>query len=656
MTAQDILLKLLPFTHKENGIVVFTSNLSFGDWIVTIVEIILLLIFFISLLRLLFSYRKDIKNIQLLETEITKLKKQGFSYYNDFLNNLKKNTRIYHLWNEFDESLIKREDKIENSLDADYFFNEKSLATHVGTKFYSAIPGILLGVGLLGTFFALYVALVELNLEGDNLKESIRHFIGMVGVKFTASVWGILLSVIFTFIEKFLEGKLLAKIKSLQDEIDKIFKRQTAEQNLYKIANESEQQTRALNSLAETLTQKISEQFNPIIAQMNNNLEQMPYHISAAIEESLKEPLKILGENAKNAVQTQSENLGNLVNTFIDKLDSAAGEQTQNIQTLIARTTKELSQLLESIRVSNEEQIKLQQQRDIQLQEKFNQIMNNFNEQIEHMEKVFETVNTKAATNINEIYSKQQEAVKQQHEEISKQSSNIVSNMNTLLEKLVNQSQMQETKIVNLMEEIQNYHKEFFKINQNFAKEMEESTKNILENIELKVREVKGIIDNIAVNLVEIPAMLKTFTNSTQELQNFGKSAEEASSVLTKVVNEMKAIQSNLKDQLERSNEFTIKMNEVASSTLDVMNSSKETTIELQNIYKNIIEENRENLDELGNAMSKWLAEFDQQVHATMQNSLNEVQSALANFANTLSNSIASMEDILETINEKLEK
>lgn len=645
MTTKEILFKLLPFTHKENGVIVFTTNLNFGDWIVTVIELSLFLIFFGALIKLYFSYRKDLKDIKFLEKEISLLKEKGFSYYNDFLEHLKKNNRIFHLWKEFDESLIKRGNLLENSLDADYFFNERTLASHVGSKFYSAIAGILLGLGLLGTFFALYVALINLNLQGDNLKESIRHFISMVGVKFTASVWGILLSVSYTFIEKYLEGSLTKRIHRLQEMIDDIFKRQTAEQNLYIIANEAEQQTRALNSLAETLTQKISEQFNPIISQMNNHLQQMPEHISAAIGESLKEPLAVLSQNAKNAVESQSENLNTLIQTFIEKIDNAAGQQAKNIQSLMANTTQELTFLIDNLNKYNQQMILQQQKQDEKLIKTF-----------EQMQYILDDIATKTASNMNNIYSKQQEVMHQQHNFIIEESKNITSNMQKLIENISEHHLSQEESVKNVIEEIKSMHQELFDSNRAFIKEIEEKNKAVLEDIMQKINLIQSLINQSANKLTTIPTMLNTFETGSQNLRIFSENIQKANDEFNESANRLNKLNEILNTQMQEAKVVIEKLDAISKNAVNMVNSVQYSAEELRKVYQKILEDNKHNLEELSEEMSKWLKAYDQQVQSTMQNSLNEVQGALVNFANILSQSILSLEDAIESINDKLNK
>lgn len=656
MQVTDILLKLIPFTHKEDSGVVFTFNLSFGDWIVTTIEIFLISIFLWTSIKLWISYKKDLKSTNLLCDETQLLDKNGFDYYNDFKNKLQVDKKIAHLWGEFDESLIVKENgKYENSLDADYFFNRGSLASHVGSKYYSAIPGILLGIGLLGTFFALYVALIELKLDGEHLKESIRVFIGMVGVKFTASVWGIFLSVTFTFFEKTLEGKLARKIHNLQENIDSIFKRQTAEQNLFKIALESEQQTRAMNSLAETLTQKISENFNPILSTMNNNLEQMPHHISKAIGDTLSAPLEQLKNSAQNATESQSNNLESIVNTFIDKLDSTAGDQAQGIQTMMSETTRQLTDLLKGIRDVTLSQNVMQKEREEKMQELFHRAMTSFETQMQQVQEVFGSVSQEASSSMKEMYSQQQKVLSDERASIVEHGQSISTQMQSLITSIAEQSGNRDEKLQEMMKMIQEQHTSLFTQNREFASELENSMAQIMNNIVNKVTEVQTMINTTASKLENVPSMLDSFESSSDNLRGFGDTAKEASLALNGAVEELRNVQSSINEQLGHVKDHTQSLKEISSSTQTVSQSSEETAKELQNVYKKLITENTDNLDQLGESMSKWLSEYALQVHSTMQDSLSEVQSSLATFAQTLTSSMGALEDAIENINTKVQ-
>jgi ABC-type transporter Mla subunit MlaD len=117
----------------------------------------------------------------------------------------------------------------------------------------------------------------------------------------------------------------------------------------------------------------------------------------------------------------------------------------------------------------------------------------------------------------------------------------------------------------------------------------------------------------------------------------------------------MKNVENSISEQLRTLGEVTQSMNEASSNSVSILADSGEIAEKLQNIYSEIITDNTDNLEEFGNAMSQWLSDYDRQVQTTMQNSLVEVQSALSNFANTLTSSIGTLEDAIESLNEKIQ-
>jgi ABC-type transporter Mla subunit MlaD len=117
----------------------------------------------------------------------------------------------------------------------------------------------------------------------------------------------------------------------------------------------------------------------------------------------------------------------------------------------------------------------------------------------------------------------------------------------------------------------------------------------------------------------------------------------------------MKNVENSISEQLQGLENITQTIKETSSNSASIFTDNREIAEKLQNIYSEIITDNTDNLEEFGNAMSQWLSDYDRQVQTTMQNSLVEVQSALSNFANTLTSSIGTLEDAIESLNEKIQ-
>lgn len=662
MGIDQILKKLLPFTVKDkdsNEVYFSLTNLEPSDWIITGIEVTMFMLFVVFLIKLRMSYSKDKINIKFLKSEVSLLSKQGFVYYPEFMEKIEKNGIVYRQWREFDESLIKKNSHIKKTIDSSYFFNDHTIASQVGSKLYAAIPGVLLGIGLFGTFLALYVALSQLHLSGndtDVMKGSIIHFVEMVGIKFTASVWGVFLSVVFTFSEKLLESWLSTEIKQLQKQIDEIFPRQTAEKDLDMMLDEAKQQTSSLNSLAETLTQRISEQFNPMISQMNSHLEQMPNHISNAISETLKEPLNALQKNASSAAESQSESLEGIVQTFIEQLKQTSGDQVNGVQSLMSETTKQLTQLISTLQNLSDIQTKSQVNHQTEMNTLLASVMDQFQENIQKMNNGFIDASTKATSTYTEIAQEQHNRVVEERAIIAEHTDKVSTKMESLLSKVVAEGNEREVKMQKLMDHFMTQHASLFKHNREFIKQVEESTSSILNSITQKVTEIQTVIQKSGQEINQVPGMLQTFQKSTELLENFGHSANNASNGLSETVSQLKSIQETIISQIANLEHSTNNSSKVLASSEQIIIHSENAAKEISESYQSLIAENDDNLEKFSSAMSQWLASYHHEVEKTMQHSLGEVQGSLTNFANILSQSIVSLEDAIAKLEDRIQR
>jgi hypothetical protein len=171
-----------------------------------------------------------------------------------------------YLWQEFNETLIEVENNdsvnLYSTLDAKYFFNNSTLAAEITeSRMLAAVPGFLTAFGVIGTFVGLQLGLSELNIGNDvavsEMKTGLAHVISGAKTAFMTSVWGVVLSVLFNFFEKFLEIIARSKISRLQVKIDQLTPRISAEFQLQQIVNDGQQSRESLQGLAEKIGDKM---------------------------------------------------------------------------------------------------------------------------------------------------------------------------------------------------------------------------------------------------------------------------------------------------------------------------------------------------------------------------------------------------------------
>ena len=111
------------------------------------------------------------------------------------------------------------------TVDAEEVFREEALApAFTSNRLVLAIPSILTGLGVLGTFVGLQLGIGSLNLKDPgNLDKSIVPLIEGCAVAFSSSVWGVLASLLFSGWEKFFEGLALWRVRRIQNKVNALF-------------------------------------------------------------------------------------------------------------------------------------------------------------------------------------------------------------------------------------------------------------------------------------------------------------------------------------------------------------------------------------------------------------------------------------------------
>lgn len=336
------------------------------------------------------------------------------------------------VWREFDESLVISGDQkaLFNTLDADHFFNARTLAPGLtGSRLLAATPSFLVAIGVLGTFVGLTVGLDSLNLSSRSdipeLRDGIDRLIQGATVAFMTSVWGVGLSLLLNMIEKFMERSALSKIKSVQQEIDFLYPRIPAEQSLVHIADSSRESKEALQELHERIGDRLQESIKGVSDSMEEAFTTALNKIMAPAIESL----------VSNASQQSTQVLERLVGDFVEGVSGAAKNQgalleqaASDVNTAVTDMSSQLGELFTKLNEQQERQLESSRQQagrfDEQisrvadsasssqkaLEDKFGQLMSSFSEKVE--------AQLEAA---DEREGRRQERFREQNEQVAEQ-------------------------------------------------------------------------------------------------------------------------------------------------------------------------------------------------------------------------------------------
>jgi predicted regulator of Ras-like GTPase activity (Roadblock/LC7/MglB family) len=136
-----------------------------------------------------------------------------------------------HIWEEYAQTLHPQPAagggvRWRATALADTFFTDQALVdTPLKTEYYKHLPGILTGLGIIGTFTGLIIGLsqFDVSLEPGLAQAQLRALINAVGHAFVVSAIAITLAMLFTWVEKSLVTSRYRQVEQLRQLIDGLF-------------------------------------------------------------------------------------------------------------------------------------------------------------------------------------------------------------------------------------------------------------------------------------------------------------------------------------------------------------------------------------------------------------------------------------------------
>ena len=267
-----------------------------------------------------------------------------------------------HLWAEYEDTLhlVRTPDGEPISMRATstseiYFSKESVVDTQIDADFFRHLPGILTGVGIIGTFSGLVWGLLKFNpVEPDKTLELLLH---EVTSAFLGSGLAILAAIVITYFEKTTLNKCYRLLETVNNRIDDLFSKGVGEEYLYRLVSASEKSSANTASLKDALIDDLKQLMHEVAdKQINAQLQSaqnISSQISGAIKESLDAPMKDLMDVVAKASGEQggavTGMLENLLSAFMAKIDETFGSQIQNINTAIQKSSDSMTMVQEAM-------------------------------------------------------------------------------------------------------------------------------------------------------------------------------------------------------------------------------------------------------------------------------------------------------------------
>jgi uncharacterized protein YoxC len=241
---------------------------------------------------------------------------------------------ISHLWKEFRHTLHAERSETEfdehghpiteryrQTVPAELYFSTRTLIdVPLRTDFFKHLPGILTGLGIIGTFGGLITGLAKFGVSGDadKVNENVASLVGSVRDAFLVSAVAITLSILITALEKMSIASLHRRVQRLQNTIDRMFDAGAGEDYLSEIARGTEQSTTHLAHLKEGLVNDLKHLLDDFAERQNAATRSAAEMMANRVTDTLEAPLSTMASAMERSLEDQQAVVHRLMDQSLD--------------------------------------------------------------------------------------------------------------------------------------------------------------------------------------------------------------------------------------------------------------------------------------------------------------------------------------------------
>ncbi|MDD5175034.1 MAG: anti-phage ZorAB system protein ZorA [Sterolibacterium sp.] len=328
-------------------------------WYVWIVAALLMVItagFVLRFVRPALRLRQEfigvIKAIQ--ETRAT----EAFQLRQQITDKVMANTSFAKIWAEYAQTLHPQkqaglgETRWRATALAETFFTDQALVdTPLKTEYYKHLPGIMTGLGIIGTFTGLIIGLgnFDISIEPGQAQAQLRTLINAVGHAFIVSAIAITLAMIFTWVEKSMVTVCYRLTEHLRQEIDGLFDVGADVEYLERLVAAAESSAKEVlflkDTLAEQIIQALREQTRQQIEASERSSQRISTDLGRLLAAGLSQPIADIA----SAVHVFGERQDETVTRMVTEVVNGFGNQMEN---LFAGQMRDLHEVLSSTNTS----------------------------------------------------------------------------------------------------------------------------------------------------------------------------------------------------------------------------------------------------------------------------------------------------------------
>ena len=618
----------------------------------------------------------------------------------DTLNALKE-TKIASIAESYAETIcIDITERKQTNTPALEIFSEFSTcsAHKINLRLLDTAAGTLVGLGLLGTFLGLTLGIKDFDSSStQNIQKSIQLLLSGMGTAFITSLVGMLLSMIYSFCDKYWRNRLSKHLHVLTKKLDSLYyidDRTLDDLNEQALAK----------SIASTMKEVVEHEMRSVVNALNekltyNNESGEATTIANAIREILKEnqeqskALKsfstdlaielnngfdeVLSRQMQQKILPLMENVDATTKAIVEHIDQMASQvtspATDMIQTVVDELKNSMSEMMKEFSsglsgsATNElETLAHQLGTAAQSMADFPNNMAHISSTLQVMiEEVKNTVSEISQTSANANST----AMQQMQEQITFATSAIsaaIAEVKDVMSGISQSSQEQSNQMVSKLADAAEKMGTFLSGTiSTLSSSVQQSVKSITDDVNNKQADLIALQEDTT---SQTKKLLETFNTGLDRLEKMNEYItgtmnmfQQAQGQITGSTAHLQTITGDMKLATQLFNksqtDYAVKMEEMQRNSqrgIDAVTELLKNSGDLSEDYVEKFETIRQGLGSIFQQLQSGLSEYSRTVQATTQKYLDQYSTSLTNTTDALSSTIQQQNEVVEMLVESL--
>lgn len=618
----------------------------------------------------------------------------------DTLNALKE-TKIASIADSYAETIcIDITERKQTNTPALELFSEFSTcsAHKINLRLLDTAAGTLVGLGLLGTFLGLTLGIKDFDSSStQNIQKSIQLLLSGMGTAFITSLVGMLLSMIYSFVDKYWRNRLSKHLHVLTKKLDSLYyiddrtlddlneqalaksiastMKEVVEHEMRSVVNalnekltynsesgevttvanaireilkENQEQSKALKSFSTDLAMELNNGFDEVLSR------QMQQKILPLME-SVDATTKSVVEHIDQMASQVSSPATDMIQNVVDELKNSMSEMMKEFSSgLSGSATNELETLAHQLGTAA-------------------QSMADFPNNMAHISSTLQVTIEEVKNAVSEISNTSANAnstaMQQMQEQITFATgaiSNAISEVKDVMSGLTQSSQEQTGQMVSKLADAADKMGVFLSGTiDTLSSSVQQSVKSITDEVNNKQADLIALQEDTT---TQTKKLLETFNAGLDRLEKMNEYIagtmnmfQQAQGQITGSTAHLQTITGDMKLATQLFNksqtEYAVKMEEMQRNSqhgIDVVTELLKNSGEMSEDYVEKFETIRQGLGSIFQQLQSGLSEYSRTVQATTQKYLDQYSTSLTNTTDALSSTIQQQNEVVEMLVESL--